>query len=335
MKQFSAFALVATLCCCMIFIQGCKKKSNDSSTATGRVPVVQTTNYSNVLLTTIDFTGNVTDDAGSFVTRRGFCYSATSVNPTLLDSWKEGGTGAGGFSATLTGMLGQTTYHVRAFATNSNGTGYGSSFAVTTIDSTLVDASSFAYGLVQIGEQVWISRNFRTAFYNNGVPVNEWSNPFVWDTLVTPALAYYNNDALTAPTYGCFYNWYAVNQARLVPDGWHIPSNDEWITLINNLGGYNDAGGKLKSTGTLEDGTGLWTSPNTGATNSSGFSARPAGDRFSNGSFYDRGSYGIFWTSTASNTDEALCVTLYYGNAGVIISKSQKTCGYSVRLVRD
>ena len=97
-----------------------------------------------------------------------------------------------------------------------------------------------------------------------------------WATLTTGAYCYYNNDSATyAATYGKLYNWYAVNDPRgLAPAGWHVPSDAEWTELINCLGGEDVAGGKMKAV------SALWYSPNTGATNSSGFTGLPGGYRF-------------------------------------------------------
>jgi uncharacterized protein (TIGR02145 family) len=335
MKQFVTFTFPAIMTGLLIIVSGCKKKSEDSSTS-GPVPVVQTVGSGNILLNTVNFDGNVTNDGGSFVTKRGFCWSSTEANPTILNFSVESGAGAGPFTALLEGLAGQTTFHVRAFATNSNGTGYGSSFVVTTIDTTVTDIDNNHYRVVQIGSQVWMAENLKTRDYNDYLYIPWYADNTTWSNLDTPGLTWYNNDEATyGAKYGILYNWYTVNTGKLAPAGWHVPTEAEWNTMINTCGGTEYAGGKLKSTGTIQSGTGIWNTPNQGASNSTGFSAFPGGDRFGNGGFYDLGNYCIFWTSTEKSTSDASCLSLSYTNTGAIMTQSSKTLGYSVRCMRD
>src|SRR5690606_12297955 len=97
------------------------------------------------------------------------------------------------------------------------------------------------------------------------------------------------------------YDWETA--CDVCPDGWHLPTDAEWTELTDYLG--ENAGGKLKATGTIEAGTGLWYDPNTGATNETGFTALPGGNRYSNGSFYDFGYFGYWWSATEDNATYA------------------------------
>jgi len=130
------------------------------------------------------------------------------------------------------------------------------------------------YTTIDIGSQTWFAENlnYNTGDGNN----NSWC---------------YDNNGSNCDIYGRLYTWEAATSA--CPDGWHLPSDDEWTTLIDFLGGEDVAGGKMKETGTTH-----WNSPNAGATNSSGFTALPGGYRSTNGGFYDRGSFGIWWSAT-------------------------------------
>ena len=123
----------------------------------------------------------------------------------------------------------------------------------------------------------------------------------------------------------------------ICPNGWHIPSDDEYVTLVTSQGGFTVAGGKMKSTGTVQAGTGLWLSPNTGATNSSGFTAHPGGLRSPHS--IDTYSYisetGYFWSSTEFNTTQAWFYDMYYEAASVLRAELIKTYGFSVRCVLD
>jgi len=336
MRKIPVFPGLVVLIACLCLAQACKKKNEETSASgTGNVPVVQTVGFNKVLLNTVDFNGNVTDDGGSFVTVRGFCYSSTVQNPTILDSRVENGIGAGTFTVTLTGMKGQTMYHVRAFATNSNGTGYGSSFAVQTIDSILFDVNGRSYPVIQIGSQVWMGSNLKVWKFNDGKVIQSYGNPFVWDTLVIPAMTWYNDNGYMDTTWGCLYNWYAVNTGKLAPAGWHVPTDSEWTTLVDYLGGNEVAGGLMKSTGIMGTGNGLWASPNLGATNSSRFGGLPAGDRGHEGNYYDLNQFGSFWTSTEKDVSYAWYRMLSYNNAAARRTYDNKTFGFSVRCIRD
>jgi uncharacterized protein (TIGR02145 family) len=184
---------------------------------------------------------------------------------------------------------------------------------------------------IQIGTQKWMRKNLDVAFYRNGDSIPQVTDPTAWAGLTTGAWCYPNNDSILGYKYGKLYNWYAVNDPRgLAPQGWHIPNNDEWITLQNTLGDFSVAGGKMK-----EPGTDNWTSPNTGADNSSGFAALPGGGRNTNGAFLNVGLNGIWWSSTPANTDIALYRFVAYNNATFNGWFDQKQAGLFVRCLRD
>ena len=139
---------------------------------------------------------------------------------------------------------------------------------------TVTDIDGNIYHTVTIGNQVWMKENLKTTKYKNATNIEYiGSDGLVWQLNTTGAYAWYNNDSTWKYTYGALYNWSAVNSAKgLCPAGWHVPSDAEWTILTTYLGGANIAGGKMKETSTL-----LWESPNTGATNKSGFTALPGG----------------------------------------------------------
>jgi len=124
MKKIATISGMLILLTGLILSAGCRKKS-DESELTGPVPVVTTVNYSNILIKTVDVTGNVTSDGGAFVKTRGFCWSSTNQNPGIQNDTIVAGDGAGAFAGTIKGLKGQTKFYIRAYATNSNGTGYG------------------------------------------------------------------------------------------------------------------------------------------------------------------------------------------------------------------
>jgi len=155
---------------------------------------------------------------------------------------------------------------------------------------------SVAYSLVTIGSQQWMRQNLNVATYRDGTVIPQVSDATAWSNLTTGAWCWYNNDAANGAIYGKLYNAYAVNNAKgLCPLGWRVPSDADWNTLASFLGGNSVAGGEMKSTSPL------WSSPNTGATNSSGFTGLPGGIRHENGSFVELGFNGPWWSSTDVN----------------------------------
>jgi uncharacterized protein (TIGR02145 family) len=128
------------------------------------------------------------------------------------------------------------------------------------------------------------------------------------------------------------YNWYAVADSRnLCPAGWHVPSDTEWTTLETFLGGDSaiNVGGKMKAVSSL------WNPPNTGATNESGFSGLPGGNRSLDGTYSFIGNDGYWWSSTEFLTTVAWYRSLYYGNGNSFRNYNFKQVGFSVRCLRD
>jgi uncharacterized protein (TIGR02145 family) len=134
-------------------------------------------------------------------------------------------------------------------------------------------------------------------------------------------------------TYGALYNWAAAVNA--CPSGWHLPSEAELTVMIENLGGENIAGGKLKQSGTLESGTSLWRSPNTGATNESGFTALPGGRRHATGGSTTIGLFGNFWSRSEEGPNVAKYYFLSYSGRNIRIHNDEKSSGFSIRCVKD
>jgi uncharacterized protein (TIGR02145 family) len=196
------------------------------------------------------------------------------------------------------------------------------------------------YDLVEIGGQCWFADNLATDQYRNGDPIPTGLSNATWQSTTAGAYAIYNNDLANDVTYGKLYNWYTTVDSRgLCPTGWHVPTDCEWMYMEGSLGmsvtdqettGYRgtNEGGALKST------TG-WTSPNTGATNSSGFTGFPGGVRNANGSYYDVGSYGTWWSSSEYGSGSAWNRRLAYNDSSVSRYSANKHYGFSVRCVRD
>jgi uncharacterized protein (TIGR02145 family) len=187
---------------------------------------------------------------------------------------------------------------------------------------------------VTICDQVWMVKNLDVDHYRNGDPIPQVTNGAEWCSATTGAWCWYENNSANGTVYGKLYNWFAVNDPRgLAPAGWHVASDGEWTILTDCLGGSSVAGGKIK-----EAGTDHWVSPNTDATNFSGFTALPGGSRgFDDGGLFgDLGYTGNWWSSTEANADRAYARSLTTFN-GIIFrhDPDDKNVGYSVRCVKD
>ena len=228
---------------------------------------------------------------------------------------------------------------------NGEWQGYnGSSWTNMVGGAAAAAAGDVTIGNVTIGNQVWTTQNLNVSTYRDGTPIPRVDNNTTWASLTTGAYCYYDNDSATyAAVYGKLYNWYAVAgiwdvasfnnpslRKNLAPVGYHIPSDSMWTTLTDYLGVLSLAGGKMKVAGTTR-----WTTPNTGATNSSGFSGLPGGLRSLNGTFYYIGNYGYWWSSTENLTSGAWSRYLYYNLSDVYRDYVNKTSGFSVRCLRD
>jgi uncharacterized protein (TIGR02145 family) len=286
------------------------------TTGSGTAPTVTTATITNITLTSATGGGEVTSQGSSLVMARGVCWS-TSLNPTTSDSHTTNGSGYGSFTSNLTGLTANTPYYVRAYAANNAGTSYGNQVSFTTNGGvtgepcpgmpTITDSrDGQVYPTVQIGSQCWLQKNMN---YSTG---NSWC---------------YDNDSSNCNTYGRLYDWQTALGA--CPSGWHLPSDAEWTALTDFLGGESIAGGKMKEAGTAH-----WESPNTGATNSSGFTALPGSQRYDNGGFYGLGYCALFWSSTAYSPTYVWGWRLSFNYHYVYISYSSKTYGFSARCVQ-
>jgi len=300
-------------------------------------PTVSTATVSNITQNTAASGGNITSDGGASVTARGVCWS-TSQNPTVSDSHTTDGSGAGTYTSTITGITANTTYYVKAYATNSVGTAYGNQIAFTTFSDglpcpgipTFTDPrDGRVYNTVQIGTQCWMKDNLNIGTRINGS--QEQTNNNIIEKYC------YGDGESTCNVYGGLYLWNEIMQyvttegtQGICPAGWHIPTDAEFTTLTSFLGGISVAGGKMKETGTTH-----WTSPNTGATNISGFTALAGGDRDHNGTFYTFGDFGIYWSSTEISSSNAWDRHLYYFTDFLDRFNSLKSMGYSVRCLWD
>lgn len=215
---------------------------------------------------------------------------------------------------------------------------------------TVTDIDGNIYQAVKIGDQVWTVENLRTTKYNDGTAIPYVEDSTAWLDLTTPSYCYFNNmvNADSIRKFGALYNWYAVDTKKLAPAGWHVPTDAEWYVLENYLiaKGYNWDGTKdsnriakslsAKTDWYPETGLAVGTISNDLTTNNkSGFLALPGGSRSTNGNSFAVGTSGLWWSSTEYNTSGAVARNLYYDFGNLQWNSNYKSCGFSVRLIKD
>lgn len=303
----------------------------------GELATITTYSVTNVNSTSVTAGGNIISDGGSAILQRGFCWSE-NPEPTLADSFIDVGTGIGEFASLIEGLVGFTTYYLRAFAVNDAGVAYGNEVNFTTTTGIVsnpgpgVFFNGHNYASVVLGNgQEWMAENLRTTSYANGDPISNVSDGQDWQILNTGAWVHYENNSSFENPYGKLYNWHTANDPRNVcPTGWHVPSKTEVEELVEYLGGGAIAGGMLKSTG-----TDYWEDPNAGASNESGFSALPGGSCLPNGTFTEITEFGVWWTSTEDSFNNSWFFNANYFNAGVSVVPNDKNFGFSIRCLTD
>ncbi len=323
-------------------------------------PTITTNTISDITSTTATSGGIVTTNGGDTVTARGVCWS-TFQNPTVSDSHTIDGSGTGSFISSIAGLAANTTYYVRAYATNSAGTAYGEqkTFTTTAPDwltcpstPTITDIDGNVYNTVQIGQQCWMKENLRTTHYANGdiIPIggssSSTSNPYYYD---------YSSSSFSLSQRGYLYNWPAVMHGAsysnanpsgiqgVCPNGWHVPSEAEWTQLIDyvksqnqyicgNNSDNNIAKALASTTGWNTSSNNCAVGNNQSANNATGFSAVPTGYRST--SFSGSGIHTYFWTTTYGNHHRKYKY-ISYSNSFVGGDTRPEEYGHSIRCVHD
>ena len=203
---------------------------------------------------------------------------------------------------------------------------------------TVTDIDGNIYEIVQIGDQLWMAENLKVTHYNDGTEIPTGYSDDDWAGLSTGAYAVYGDNESNADTYGYLYNWYAVDDDRGVcPASWHVPTDGEYTALSDYLGGTSVAGEKLKecTEGNCPESE-YWYSPNTGATNESGFTALPGGAHYYYyGNCRHMGYNGSFWSSTEYGSNDAWHRGLESNHSEISRRDYGKDSGFSLRCIRD
>ena len=196
------------------------------------------------------------------------------------------------------------------------------------VSQTVNDVDGNVYNIVTVGQQIWLKENLKTTKYNDGTAILNIQDQNQWNNTTTPSFCWYDNNTDNGNVYGALYNWYAVEQEGLCPNGWRVPTISEWNELVESFGGEFEAGGKLK-----ESGYAHWIRPNSGATNESGFTALPNGLRHSR--FDQIGLKCWGWSSTEHSNSRAWCYNLHNDMLDASYSYLDKKMGISVRCIKN
>jgi uncharacterized protein (TIGR02145 family) len=327
-----------TLILGIAFVYSCSTSTdgNGNTTAAPIPPSNLTGTVASSTQINLSWTDNSTNETGFKIERKSGSgtYAVVGTTATDVTTFND------------TGLTASTTYTYRVYSYNAGGNSptYSNELNLTTL------SASVQLPNVTIGTQIWTSTNLDVTTYSDGTPIPNVSTQ-EWYGMQTGAWCYYNNDPANGAIYGKLYNWYAVAgiydnaslnnpllRKKLAPQGWHLPSDSEWNILTTFLGGNTVAGGKMKSTGTT-----LWQSPNTGATNSSGFTGLPGGSRSGGAAFVtfsNLGRFGHWWSFSEFSTSESFAFQLYNDfNQSTFNESTQlrygKKNGFSVRCVKD
>jgi len=303
--------------------------SNDMTfTTAGQIPDAMTESVSSLKINTVTLNGSVNPNYLSTIIAFEWGTSTSYGNTlTAILSPVTGSTSVN-VSSDLSGLTPGTTYHFRINATNELGTTTGDDMTFKTY--ALEDIDNNLYYSVTIGTQTWMQENLKTTHHNDGTGIPLVTDNTEWKNLSTPGYCWYdNNESGYKSTYGALYNWYTVNTGKLCPAGWHVPANGEWITLSNYLGGESVAGNKLKEAGSIH-----WSDLNT-ATNESGFTALPGGNRLDDGTFADIGNNGYWWSSSLVLPSLSYNVSLYSNSGNLARGSNLNVYGFSIRCIKD
>lgn len=204
------------------------------------------------------------------------------------------------------------------------------------IEGSVYDNSGNSYKTVEIGNQVWMAENLQTIKFSNGDSIYHVKGDSAWAVADDNSYVYFDNlQPVEVPEgFGKIYNYGTANNSKNpCPNGWHLPSEDEWDELVDYLGGKYVAGEKLKSTD--PNSWFLTIDPEPVATNESLFTALPAGYRNKSGAFNNERYFAYFWTSTLDKSDSVIVKSMHYGSRAVSTILMDQNDGASVRCIQD
>ena len=290
--------------------EGVKYSSELSFKTEVTLPYVTTSSISSVTTNSADGGGNITAQEGIIVLSRGVCWS-TSPEPTIDNDKTTDGSGPGGYISSITGLIPNTKYYLKAYATVEGGVAYGNPISFTTLPlnetGVMVDSrDGRLYNTVRIGNQWWMAENLR--YYRSS---GSW---------------YYEDDSTTYSNYGRLYDWQTATTS--CPSGWHLPYDDEWKTLEATLGMHITDINLVDWRGTNQA---LALFPG----GSTGFNIKFGGFRYPDSTYTSEGSIATFWSSTQYDADHAWYRGFNTSHEDIHRQTYAKGDGYSVRCIKN
>ncbi len=340
MKKYTTLFLIQ-FCISIIFFGACSKIDIQEI----ELPVVKTIEITNMMYNQVTVNCSIISNGGNNIIEQGVCWSLHPA-PTTSDYFEKNKIGSTkDFSIDLANLQSNVKYYVRSYAVNSKGLTYGEEFSFTlwlnVPDKSVTDIDNNNYTTIRIGDQIWMQENLKVTHYRNGdaIPNITLQNDLEWLQTAAGAYCSYNDDRAMVDIYGYLYNGFAVTDKKgLCPNGWHIATKQELLTLINYLGGYDTAGNLLKAS------SDYWNDLNPITYNLSGFTALPGGMRLHGA---PNKSYTAYWgineQAYFATSDEYINNDIYhmwYANVtnlnwARVSDNTIKTCGQSVRCVKD
>jgi uncharacterized protein (TIGR02145 family) len=290
-------------------------------------PTVTTAAVSAIGVTAATSGGDVLDAGGGVISAKGVVWATHTAPVISSDVFSDDGTGTASYTSTVTPLLAGNKYYVRAYATNTAGTSYGAEYSFNT---KIADIDGNTYNTVTVGTQVWMAENLKTTKWQNGNAIPTTTADIT--AIVSPEYQWaYNDNSGNIAAYGRLYTWAAATDVRKIcPTDWHVPTNTEWESMKTFLGGEAAAGGKIK-----EAGLSHWASPNTNATNETGFTARPGGYRMPAGTYVSLTISSYFWSSTVDDASLAWGQGLHSSDGDMLQGGYVYNDGVSIRCLRD
>jgi len=295
-------------------------------------PQISTALISEITQTAAKSGGNFYNNGNVNILYKGICWSANQ-NPTISNDKINLGSGTTDFTCTMTGLLSNTHYYIRAYVINSEDTIYGQQKTFVTYSNDVIyDTDNNIYNKIKIGYQVWMKEDLRVTHYRNGdlIGTIDLSDDIRNESVPKYQWAYQDNDSNISKL-SRLYTWYALTDNRGVcPLGWHLPTNAEWDLLTSYLGGDLVAGGRMKESGSIH-----WGEYNTESNNESGFTALPEAFRRYDGYFWTSASSVEYWSATENDSEDAWIRQLE-SHVPYLESRSDtKKSGYSCRCIKD
>ncbi|MFW6328089.1 MAG: fibrobacter succinogenes major paralogous domain-containing protein [Bacteroidota bacterium] len=321
----------------MILFAACSKNNE--------LPVVKTNEVTNIMYNKVTVVGNIISDGGDSIVEKGVCWSI-QPNPTISDNSEQSlSNGTTEFAVDINNLGTNVNYYVRSYAINNEGLAYGEELTFTLYlnkpEEPVSDIQNNSYSTVRIGDQVWMKENLKVTHYSNGdaIPYISLQNDSDWLENNSGAYCVFNDDHANTEKYGYLYNGYAVTDERdICPVGWHVPTKEEWQTLVDYLGGLSTAGNLLKSTA-------HWNNVHPNTTNLSGFSVLPGGLRLHS---MPENSYTEYWGVNeqayfASSDEYTINGTYYIWYVNLmnitewarVDDNTTKTVGHSIRCIQN